>query len=71
MPLDRRILLYPGSSPATIAPLIVGFVLLILASLYEMRTKREPLLPPSIFKNITAGISLKGELAPGTGLKIN
>lgn len=41
----------------TIAPLVVGFVLLLVAAVNEVYTKREPIVPPRLFKTrTTAGI---------------
>lgn len=41
----------------TIAPLVIGFVLLIVAAVNEVYTKREPIVPPRLFQTrTTAGI---------------
>lgn len=39
-----------GSSPQCIAPLAIGVVCLIAASVNELFTKRSPIVPPRLFK---------------------
>ncbi|CCM02092.1 uncharacterized protein FIBRA_04169 [Fibroporia radiculosa] len=46
------------SSAATIAPLVIGFVLLILAAVNELFTSRSPIVPPRLFKVRTTGFIL-------------
>jgi len=44
----------PWSSAQVLAPLLVGFALLISFGLYESRIPKQPIVPPSLFKNRTA-----------------
>ena len=54
-----------GSSPATLVPLIVGVVVLLLGALYEKHTKRDPLFPSRMFDNATVGkLDLRWVLHP-------
>ncbi|KAM5535182.1 hypothetical protein V8D89_011118 [Ganoderma adspersum] len=46
------------STPQTIAPLAIGVVLLIVASLNELYTKSSPIIPPRLFKTRTTGLIL-------------
>ncbi|TFK59104.1 MFS general substrate transporter [Pluteus cervinus] len=46
------------SSKSTIALLAVGVALLVLGGINEMYTKRQPILPPRLFKTRTTGIIL-------------
>ncbi|PIL23975.1 MFS general substrate transporter [Ganoderma sinense ZZ0214-1] len=46
------------STPQTIAPLAIGVVLLTVASLNELYTKRSPIIPPRLFKTRTTGLIL-------------
>ena len=39
-----------GNSPATIALLVVGCVMLAVAAGWEMYTSRSPIIPPRLFK---------------------
>ena len=45
---------------ATIAPLVAGVVLLILGAINELYTKREPIIPPRVFKTRTTTAILVG-----------
>ncbi|CAL1714499.1 unnamed protein product [Somion occarium] len=45
-------------SPATIAPLACGFIVLILAGFWECYTIRSPIVPPRLFQTRTTGILL-------------
>ena len=47
---DTNYLRLLGNSPATIALLIVGFVLLVFAAGWECYTSRSPIIPPRLFK---------------------
>lgn len=47
-----------GSTPQTIAPLVVGVVLLIIASINEIFTTRSPIIPPRLFKVRTTAFLL-------------
>ncbi|KAF8531468.1 major facilitator superfamily domain-containing protein [Gautieria morchelliformis] len=38
------------NSPATISLLVVGFVVLVIGGIYEVWTKRSPIIPPRIFQ---------------------
>ncbi|KAI1795901.1 MFS amino acid permease [Ganoderma leucocontextum] len=46
------------STPQTIAPLVIGVVLLIVASLNELYTNRSPIIPPRLFKTRTTALLL-------------
>ncbi|KAI0709211.1 MFS amino acid permease [Earliella scabrosa] len=46
------------STPQCIAPLAVGFTLLIGASVNELYTTRSPIIPPRLFKTRTTGLIL-------------
>ncbi|KAH8120585.1 MFS general substrate transporter [Phellopilus nigrolimitatus] len=46
------------SSPATLVPLILGFVTLILGIIYEKRTTRNALFPSRMFDDVTVGVIL-------------
>ncbi|KAI0362066.1 MFS amino acid permease [Trametes cingulata] len=46
------------SSPQCIAPLVIGIVLLIVASVNELYTKRSPIIPPRLFKTRTTALLL-------------
>ncbi|ETW79037.1 major facilitator superfamily [Heterobasidion irregulare TC 32-1] len=46
------------SSPSTIALLVVGCSLVVVATLWEMWTTRSPIVPPRIFKTRTTAILL-------------
>ena len=41
---------YAGSTARTIAPLVVGIVLLLIATANEIFTSRSPIVPPRLFK---------------------
>ena len=44
-------------APETLAPLIIGVVIIILGGVFEGYTKRQPIIPPRLFKTrTTAGI---------------
>ncbi|THH07185.1 hypothetical protein EW146_g9393, partial [Bondarzewia mesenterica] len=47
-------------SPATIVLLIVGFVVLISAGLWEVHTKMSPIIPPRLFKVLGASATKAG-----------
>ncbi|THH16547.1 hypothetical protein EW146_g4097 [Bondarzewia mesenterica] len=47
-------------SPATIVLLIVGFVVSISAGLWEMHTKKSPIIPPRLFKVLGASATKAG-----------
>ncbi|KAI6083380.1 major facilitator superfamily domain-containing protein [Hypoxylon rubiginosum] len=57
LPLSWAGALYPWSSWRTLLPLVIGFVLFIPFGFYEHRA-REAMMPPRIFSNRTATISL-------------
>ncbi|KAI9064407.1 MFS amino acid permease [Trametes sanguinea] len=46
------------STAQTIAPLVIGVVILIIASVNELFTKRSPILPPRLFKTRTTALIL-------------
>ncbi|CDO68306.1 hypothetical protein BN946_scf184799.g33 [Trametes cinnabarina] len=46
------------STAQTIAPLVIGVVILIMASINELFTKRSPILPPRLFKTRTTALIL-------------
>ncbi|KAI0362028.1 MFS amino acid permease [Trametes cingulata] len=46
------------SSPQCIAPLAIGVVLLVIASVNELWTKRSPIIPPRLFKTRTTAAIL-------------
>ncbi|KAI5124426.1 hypothetical protein M0805_008310 [Coniferiporia weirii] len=46
------------SSPATLVPLLLGFVILVIGTVYEKYTKRDALFPSRMFDNVTVGIIL-------------
>ncbi|THH27245.1 hypothetical protein EUX98_g6938 [Antrodiella citrinella] len=46
------------SAPQTIAPLVIGIVLLIAASINEVFTTRSPIVPPRLFKTRTTAALL-------------
>ena len=48
--LSLKFCLTSGDQAATIAPLVIGIVLLILAMVNEFYTKRSPIMPPRLFK---------------------
>lgn len=48
--LSLRFSLNLGNQAATIAPLVIGIALLILAMVNEFFTKRSPIMPPRLFK---------------------
>ncbi|KAH0826973.1 MFS general substrate transporter [Lanmaoa asiatica] len=47
-----------GSTAETIAPLVIGIVLLIVGGINEMYTKRSAIIPARLFKTRTTGIIL-------------
>ncbi|KAF8306333.1 MFS general substrate transporter [Clavulina sp. PMI_390] len=52
-------------SATTIAPLAIGFTLLVLGIVNEFFTSRQPIIPPRIFKTRTTGALLLGCFAHG------
>jgi len=46
------------AAPQTIAPLALGVVLVFVAAVYELYTKKEPILPPRLFQTRTTGVVL-------------
>ena len=44
-----------GAAPSTLCLITVGTVVLICAGLYERKTTREPLFPPTTFSDLTTG----------------
>ena len=56
-PLDHMIYrlrgLLIGKQPSTVCLISGGLVILVCAGLYEVRTSRDALFPPSSFKNLT------------------
>ena len=48
-------LVYVGQSLATLVPLIMGCVILIIGLVYEKHTTRDALFPSQIFDNVTVG----------------
>ncbi|TDL28795.1 MFS general substrate transporter [Rickenella mellea] len=46
------------ASPSTLVPLLVGFTVLVIGSVYEMRTKRDPLFPASMFSDVRIAVIL-------------
>ena len=51
----NRSVQYPGIAPTTLCLIISGVLLLALGAVYEVRTSREPLFPPQLFKDISCG----------------
>ncbi|KAF5381014.1 hypothetical protein D9615_004058 [Tricholomella constricta] len=47
-----------GSTPKTIALLVIGLVMLIAGGINELFTKRSPIIPPRLFQTRTTGIIL-------------
>jgi hypothetical protein len=47
-----------GAKAETLAPLIIGLVLIIACGVWEGFTKRVPIIPPRLFKTRTTGILL-------------
>ena len=47
-------------APETVAPLVIGAVLLVLGSINEIYTKKEPVIPPRLFKTRTTAVVLIG-----------
>lgn len=47
-----------GKAPSTIVLIILGVIILVCGSVYEAYTTRDSLFPPSMFKNLTASMSL-------------
>ncbi|OJT06143.1 hypothetical protein TRAPUB_3078 [Trametes pubescens] len=50
------------ATPQCIAPLAIGVTLLVVAFVYELFTKRSPILPPRLFKTRTTAIILVSSL---------
>ena len=46
---------YPGTAPATLGLIMGGMIFLALGHVYEIRTSREALFPPQLFKDISCG----------------
>ena len=46
---------YPGAAPTTLSLILGGAVLLALGAVYEVRTSREALFPPQLFKDVSCG----------------
>ena len=46
---------YSGAAPTTLGLIIGGTVLLALGGVYEVRTSREALFPPQLFKDVSCG----------------
>jgi len=46
---------FPGTAPTTLGLIIGGTVLLALGAVYEVRTSREALFPPQLFKDVSCG----------------
>ena len=57
MPSSTEVSFRSGNQAATIAPLVIGVVLLILAMVNEFYTKRSPIMPPRLFKACPVAIS--------------
>ncbi|KLO20499.1 MFS general substrate transporter [Schizopora paradoxa] len=49
---------YLWSSPATLVPLCLGFTALLFGIVYEMRTTRDALFPPMMFRNVSVAVIL-------------
>jgi hypothetical protein len=47
-----------GSAPETIACISIGGTLFLVAALNETLTRREPIIPPRLFKTRTTGMIL-------------
>ena len=46
---------FPGTAPTTLGLIIGGLILFALGAVYEVRTSREALFPPQLFKDISCG----------------
>lgn len=46
----------PGTAPSTLGLIIGGALLLAFGAVYEVKTSREALFPPQLFKDISCGI---------------
>ena len=44
-----------GTSPATLCPIIIGFLVLIAAGIYEVQTNKDALFPAAVFTDLTIG----------------
>lgn len=52
---DLESALTTGTSPSTIALILLGLIVLVLGGVYETRTTRECLFPAATFHNLTVG----------------
>jgi hypothetical protein len=54
----RALTILTGSAPKTIACIAIGGALFLVAALNESLTKRDPIIPPRLFKTRTTGLIL-------------
>lgn len=68
IPLTWGGVLYPWDSWRTLVPLIIGVVGLLIFSIYEYRFATDPIIPPTLFQNLTASVSYAQTVLQGLTL---
>jgi MFS family permease len=68
VPLSWAGALYPWKSWETIAPLVVGILLVLAFLLYEFKVPKAPIFPLRLFRSRTANLTLLGNFIQGASL---